>query len=63
MATLGDISPVSDAARADRVDAAAALLGLPSLIDRTHGTLRTLTNDPAQLVALAIASPENTVST
>jgi uncharacterized protein (DUF1800 family) len=62
LATLGDISPVSDATPADRVDAAAALLGLPTLTDRTRGTLRTLTNQPAQLVALAIASPENAVS-
>lgn len=62
LAALGDISPVSDAAPADRVDAAAALLSLPTLTDRTRGALRTLTNQPAQLVALALASPENTVS-
>jgi uncharacterized protein (DUF1800 family) len=62
LATVGDISPVSDAAPADRVDAATTLLGLPTLTDRTRGALRTLTNQPAQLVALAIASPENTVS-
>lgn len=62
LATLGDISPVTDAAPGDRVDATAALLGLPMLTDRTRGALRTLTDQPAQLVALAIASPENTVS-
>ncbi|HKS52350.1 MAG TPA: DUF1800 domain-containing protein [Pseudonocardiaceae bacterium] len=62
LASLGDISPVSDAAPADRVDAAAVLLSLPTLTDRTRGALRTLANDPAQLVALALASPENTVS-
>jgi uncharacterized protein (DUF1800 family) len=62
LATLGDISPVSDTAPADRADAAAALLSMPTLTDRTRGALRALANDPAQLVALAIASPENTVS-
>ena len=62
LATLGDISPVSDAAAAERVDAATTLLGLPALTDRTRGALRTLAKDPVQLVALAIASPENTVS-
>lgn len=58
LATLGDISPVTDAAPADRVDATAALLSLPTLTDRTRGALRTLTYQPAQLVGPAIASPE-----
>lgn len=62
LATLGDISPVRDAAPGDRAEAAATLLSLSALTDRTRGALRTLSNDPVQLVALAIASPENTVS-
>ncbi|MGH3830970.1 MAG: DUF1800 domain-containing protein [Pseudonocardiaceae bacterium] len=61
LATVGDISPVTDAAPATRVDATAALLGLPTLTDRTRTALGTLTAQPAQLVALALASPENTV--
>ena len=63
LANLGDISPISDAAPAARVDAAVALLSLPALTDRIRGALDSLSNDPAALVALAIASPENTVST
>jgi hypothetical protein len=38
------------------------LLGLPALTDRTLSALRTLSAQPQQLVALALASPENTVS-
>jgi len=62
LATVGDISPVTDAAAPARIDATVALLGLPILTNRTLTALRTLTTQPVQLVALALASPENTVS-
>jgi uncharacterized protein (DUF1800 family) len=62
LATVGDISPVTDAAASARIDATVALLGLPTLTNRTLTALRTRTTQPAQLVALALASPENTVS-
>lgn len=62
LAALGDISPVSDAAVAARIDATVALLGLPALTGRTLGALRARVTQPVELVALALASPENTVS-
>ncbi len=62
IATTGDISPVTDTPPAGRVEATAALLGLPGFTDRTAAALRPLTGQPAQLVGLALASPENTVS-
>ena len=57
-----DLTLVTAAARPARIDATAALLGLPTLSDRTRAALGELTADPPQLVALALASPENVVS-
>lgn len=57
-----DLTLVTAAARPARVDTAAALLGLPTLTDRTRTALDGLTDNPPQLVALALASPENVVS-
>lgn len=62
VASVGDLSPVTDVAAGSRVDAAADLLGLPGWTDRTRAALAPLTNDPGRLVALAMAAPENTVS-
>jgi uncharacterized protein (DUF1800 family) len=62
MAAAGDLSPVTDASRGARVDAAAELLGVPPWTDRTRAALAQLADQPAQLVALALTSPENTVS-
>ncbi|HEY4007263.1 MAG TPA: DUF1800 domain-containing protein [Pseudonocardia sp.] len=63
IAATGDISPVADAAPGARIDATAALLGLPGFTDRTVAALRPLAGNPAQLVGLAMAAPENTIST
>ena len=60
LAATGDISPVADAAPAQRVEAARALLGLPAFTPRTAAALAPL--PPPQLVAAALASPENAVS-
>lgn len=57
-----DLTLVTAAAQPARVDAAAALLGLPTLTDRTRTALDGLTDNPPHLVALALASPENAVS-
>jgi uncharacterized protein (DUF1800 family) len=58
----GDLTPVTSAAPAGRIEATAALLGLPGFTDRTVAALRPLAGRPDQLVALALTSPEYTVS-
>jgi uncharacterized protein (DUF1800 family) len=62
LVTVGDISPVTDAPRAGRVAAAAAMLGLPGFTQRTATALAPLTATPPQLVAAALAAPESCVS-
>ena len=62
LAGTGDIGPVADAAPAARVDAAAAVLGLPGFGARTAAALAPLAGRPPDLVAAALASPENAVS-
>lgn len=62
LATKGDITPVTDTAPSGRVEATAALLGLPGFTARTASALAPLAGQPAQLVAAALASPENCVS-
>jgi uncharacterized protein (DUF1800 family) len=57
-----DLSTVTSTPRPARVDATAALLGLPTLSDRTRAALDELTADPPRLVELALTSPENVVS-
>ncbi len=63
LATAGDISPVSSAVPGARIQATAALLGLAGFSDRTTAALRPLVGQPAQLVGLALASPEYAVCT
>jgi uncharacterized protein (DUF1800 family) len=63
LAAAGDIGQVAGVAPAARIDSTAALLGLPGFGDRTAAALRPLAGQPAQLVGLALASPECTVST
>jgi uncharacterized protein (DUF1800 family) len=58
----GDLSPVADTPPAGRVEATAALLGLPGFGARTAAALDRLAARPPDLVAAALASPENTVS-
>jgi uncharacterized protein (DUF1800 family) len=62
IATAGDISPVADSPAGDRVEATAALLGLSALTPRTTSALAALAGTPPQLVAAALACPENSVS-
>ena len=58
LARRADISPVSDASPADRVDAAAALLTVPRWGAATAGALQRSAADPPTLVTLALVSPE-----
>lgn len=53
-----DLSFVSTAPTADRIDAAGYLLGIGNFSDRTAAALKPLVSNPAQLVALALNSPE-----
>ena len=46
---------------AGRVDAVAHLLGIPAFSDRTLAELKTHTDDPQRLVAMALVAPENLV--
>ncbi|HEY0816839.1 MAG TPA: DUF1800 domain-containing protein [Pseudonocardia sp.] len=62
LVAVGDFSPVADATAAERVDATAALLGLPGFTERTTAALAPLARMPSQLVAAALASPESCVS-
>jgi uncharacterized protein (DUF1800 family) len=62
LARIGDLEPVASAAPAGRVEAVAHMLGVPRFSDRTVAELRTHTNDPQRLVAMALVSPENLVS-
>jgi uncharacterized protein (DUF1800 family) len=62
LADKGDLGPVADAPPAGRVDATAALLGLPGFTPRTAAALAPLAGRPPDLVAAALASPENAVS-
>ncbi|MBC3193096.1 DUF1800 domain-containing protein [Pseudonocardia sp. C8] len=57
-----DLSPVTDEPVRGRVEATAALLGLPGFTARTTAALAPLARRPPDLVAAALASPENTVS-
>jgi uncharacterized protein (DUF1800 family) len=59
---VADLSPVADVPAPGRVEATAALLGLPGFTARTAAALAPLAGRPPDLVAAALASPENTVS-
>jgi uncharacterized protein (DUF1800 family) len=61
LARAGDLGAVDSAAQAGRVDAVAHLLGIPHFSDRTVAELKTHTNDPQRLVAMALVAPENLV--
>jgi uncharacterized protein (DUF1800 family) len=54
----GDLSVVEQAAPGDRVDAAGYLLGIGAWTDRTAAALKPLVNEPQQLVAAAVNTPE-----
>jgi uncharacterized protein (DUF1800 family) len=54
----GDLSTVEEAAPSDRVDAAGYLLGIGAWTDRTTAALKPLINEPRQLVAAAVTTPE-----
>jgi uncharacterized protein (DUF1800 family) len=58
IARAGDLSPIEEAARADRIDAAGYLLGIGSWSDRSAAALRPSIDHPAQLVAAAVNTPE-----
>ncbi|MDQ2881118.1 MAG: DUF1800 domain-containing protein [Actinomycetota bacterium] len=62
LAALGDISPVTETSPSGRIDATAALLGLGGFADRTAAALTPLASQPAQLVGLALTTPEYVVS-
>ncbi len=61
LAKAGDLHTVEEAQPADRVDAVAHMLGIPTLSDRTAAELTSHTSDPQRLVAAALVSPENLV--
>jgi len=54
----GDLSVVEQSAQGDRVDAVGYLLGIGAWTDRTAAALKPLANDPQQLVAAAVNTPE-----
>jgi hypothetical protein len=58
LATLGDLSPIEDAAKGDRVDAVGYLIGIGAWSPRTVAALEPLVSDPRKLVAAAVNSPE-----
>jgi uncharacterized protein (DUF1800 family) len=58
----GDISPISNLARGQRVDAIADWLGIAELSERTKMALQSAEGDPKRLILLAICSPEYIVS-
>jgi uncharacterized protein (DUF1800 family) len=58
IARAGDLSPIEEAARADRIDAAGYLLGIGSWSDRSAAALQPSIDHPAQLVAAAVNTPE-----
>jgi uncharacterized protein (DUF1800 family) len=54
----GDVSVVEDAAPSDRIDAAGYLMGIGAWTDGTAAALKHLVNEPRQLVAAAVITPE-----
>ena len=58
LARTGDISMVADAARSERVDAAAQMLSVDGWGTTTAAALQRATSDPPTLVTLALVSPE-----
>jgi uncharacterized protein (DUF1800 family) len=58
LAAAGDLSFVSGTATSHRIDAVGYQLGIGNFSERTVAALQPLTGNPAQLVALALTSPE-----
>ena len=58
----GDLSPITNLSRGQRVDAIADWLGIAELSDRTKFALQDAANDPRRLILLAICSPEYIVN-
>ncbi len=58
----GDLSPLMDVAKKQRIDALADWLGVAEWSDRTKTAFDGALQDPARLAALAICSPEYLVS-
>jgi uncharacterized protein (DUF1800 family) len=58
----GDLSLVEQAAPGDRIDAAGYLIGIGAWTDRTAAALKPLANEPRQLVAAAVNTPESLTS-
>ena len=54
----GDLSVVEEAALGDRIDAAGYLMGIGAWTDRSAAALKHLVNEPRQLVAAAVITPE-----
>gem|GEM_PF-6859943 len=55
---MGDLSPVADAPRSDRLDALSRLLGVARWSTTTAWALRQASGDPPTMMTLALVSPE-----
>ena len=60
LASVGNISTVSDAVPSARADATISLLGISHASSQTRASLTRSSNDPVATVALALCSPEYT---
>lgn len=58
LAKRGDISTIEEAGRSDRLDAVGYLIGVGDWSDRTAQVLNLHAEDPEQLFAAAVSSPE-----
>jgi len=58
LARAGDLSSVESTAADDRIDAVGYLIGVGSWSDRTANALKPLVDNPVQLTAAAVNSPE-----
>jgi uncharacterized protein (DUF1800 family) len=58
----GNLSPITNLSRGQRVEAIADWLGIAELSDRTKFALQDAANDPDRLILLAICSPEYIVN-
>jgi uncharacterized protein (DUF1800 family) len=58
LSQLGDVSIVESAAVGDRLDATGYLFGIGAWSERSVGALKPLVNNPQQLVAAAVNTPE-----
>jgi uncharacterized protein (DUF1800 family) len=61
-ARAGDLSAVEQASSGSRIDAVAYQLGVDAFSDRTRAALSDVVGDPAQVVQLALLSPEYLVN-